>query len=334
MKIARCPPRVGPAAVILPRAKDIAYLMKNMNRSALTAFALLCVNGATQAQSLFFPNNVTINSNLTGTAFVGYGSLTDYQNKINGSSPTFNLSGGAQISSSVYVLNSSVANISGVIGKDLYSTNNSVVNIQGGFVVGYAYTYVNSVLNINQGILAKNVEAFANSAVNITYSQVDGLLIAHNNSRIDVNGGAIGGVAALDNGLADIQDGIFDRGVSAIGNSVVNISGGTYDPSGNNGLDFRVDGNATINFYGKDFIVKPVKSPFPNSSEYTLAGRFANGSVLRNNLLIVQNGSNAKVTINGIVVVDASVPEPGSVALFVSIMVTGGIMARRRIKRS
>lgn len=171
------------------------------------------------------------------------------------------------------------------------TTLNSADPLTGGVIVGYA-----SANDLNNG-----TNPTSPTVRLVSGGSVDSLL-ALNSSNINASGGMSGFLTASDS-------------------SIINVSGGSIG-------SLEVASNGTINLFGTGQITTLVTANNGGFSQYSLSGLLSDGTILINKVLLVQNGSNARVTLNN---TPAAVPEPGSVALLTGMGVTGaGLLARRK----
>ncbi len=284
----------------------LAFALPTLALSVL----VLCAPGTTpqaQAQIMYIGTNTTLDASdpITGQAFVGFASANDFSHNTNRVSPTVTLVSGGSVSNAIQIYNSSTLNMSGgMVGGPSASVNaivgydNSRVNLSGGSVIGRLSSYANSTTAISGGSIGERLEAGDNSTVTISGGSVGGILNAFTNGTINLSGGSVGGY-------------------------------------------FRVDNSGTLNVFGtglnallinSDFSFAPNDPTMPSRySQYSLSGALSDGTVLLNKELDVQNGTGARYFLFN---TPGAVPEPGSLALFAGLCVTGaGIFTRRKRRK-
>lgn len=232
-----------------------------------------------------------------------------------------------------------------------YVTANTTIDGSFGFnnvVVGYAnQSDLNSQANrksptvtiINSGSVA-NLNAYNSSTVNMNGGSAFSLTAVDNATIVVSGGGITSGLRAGGNSMVTVSGGNIAEGFTADGSSTLNLTGGSIFndlySSGSGKLNISggsIHGNlhtansSALNLYG--MVTATLTNPNNNSnSQYTLSGTLSDGNSVNGVLLFIQNGSSARVAINGF-----AVPEPGSTALLISMGLTGaGLLARKRRK--
>ena len=312
---------------------------------------MLGVSRAANAQNIYFPNDTTINHDVSGYAIVGYANDADYSNRRNGTSPT------------IYFADTSSINS---IGGFMIAYNNSIINFTGGIIRGGSSSKLfslaacdNAAVNVSGGVIAQILPTYNNSSLNVTGGSI-GALNAFDSSRIAVANGNIGHMGFIDNSVVNFKGGSASD-LSANGKNITNISGGSIASylyiGGNSTINvtggvihgnalnvsnvFAVEaGSSILNLFGTGFS-DTLSNPMFNGggltpiyySQYALSGALADGTSVNGDYLYVLNGSKAKVTFNGKIAIDAAVPEPGGVALLAGLSCAGGWILRKRAGR-
>jgi len=280
------------------------------------------VNGADLGRSLSSYNSSVIN--MSG----GILSSTSAAFLIAIDNSTINLSGGTVgtgTSGQAEARNNSTLNITGgAVNRNVVGSNNGRVNVSGGAIGGGFNMTGSSTLDFSGGTAAFFGGA-NNAAVNATLrgGTITGNVTANGTSMVQLSGTSVGGnVTAAFTSMVDILGGTINGIVNANASSIVDIFGGAF------GGDFFARTSGAINFFGPDIdalLVNPDASGF---SQYALSGMLQNGGSLDGRLLNIQNGSNARFSINR---TSAVIPEPGTLALLAGGL--PGLLALRRRRR-
>ncbi len=149
-----------------------------------------------------------------------------------------------------------------------------------------------------------------NPTVNlVSGGSIGSYLDAYNSSTVNISGGSIGSyLLAVDTSTVTISGGTFGKA-----NGVVNFFDAT------NGAFTLIGSNLTATSLGAD--------KNQGGTNYALSGTLQGGTNLLGYVINVNVGARMFTLQN----TPAAVPEPGSVALFVGLGVTGaGLLARRR----
>lgn len=231
--------------------------------------------------------------------------------------------------------------------------NNSVVNVQGGFLgsngVGVVL-YGGGTLNLTGGFLT-NVEAHPGAVVNISGGYINtapfGASVEpfQSNSGLVVDGGTTnitgGHVALLHTnygGVLNIANGEISQSAVALGvtiakvgpfslsgSSVTNIAGGTF----NYDTGFHLFQNATLDLFG-NFPGYKTSQIIPAGQMGTITGMLASGSPFSQNF-DTTGGGKIEFNVGTFALPIIPVPEPTSAALLgVPIAAAAGLGKRRR----
>lgn len=292
------------------------------NNFALTALVFVGSAGAADAQSYtFFSKNATVNYFVsTRYAIVGYAGGDFGSGFKNPSSPTVSFVSGGNVSNldayNASVVNvrsdsvigetkiySSMINISGGDVIDLFADNNSIVNVSGGNIRGYLLSDHSGLISISGGKINQGLTGDNNSVLNVRGGSVSGGLRSFNGSVLNISGGSGDFVQAL-GGSVNLTGGRISVSLTATFGGIINIYG--------SGL------SATLidpNYYGG------------TASFYSLSGALQDGTALTAEPLYIQNTTGATFHLFN------AVPEPGSLALSVSMTIIGaGVLRRKRRK--
>ena len=259
---------------------------------------ILCAGLSTSrpaaAQNQFYPVNATINSFVNGNAYVGYANQSDYQNGVNGTSPTVALVAGGSVSGSLYTFNGSVLDVAGPTGgSDLYSEDASTLNFSSGTVAQLG-AYGSSTVNITGGTVTFFVQGADSATLNVSGGQINGSgLTAKNTSRANVTGGTLAGIIAQNT-------------------STVVISGGVFTPLVDiQNLEFLDESKGSFTFVGTGLTATPLGTDAQiGGTDYALGGVLQNGQFLAGDEINVQPGA-AMFTFDS----PSTVPEPGTIWL-------------------
>ncbi len=279
-----------------PRRGAVFHVNTTPRRTNLLVIGLaLCAGFAASqpaaAQNQFYPVNATINSFVNGNAYVGYANQSDYQNGINGTSPTVALVAGGSVSGSIYTFNGSVLNVAGpTSGSDLYSEDTSTLNFSSGTVAQLG-AYGSSTVNITGGTVTFFVQGADSAILNVSGGQLNGAgLTAKNTSRANVTGGTLAGIIAQNT-------------------STVVISGGVFTPLVDiQNLEFLDESKGSFTFVGTGLTATPLGTDAQiGGTDYALGGVLQNGQFLAGDEINVQPGATM-FTFGS----PSTLPEPGT----------------------
>ena len=296
-----------------------------MNRifHRLAAFGAFALFGAgTVRADVFYTTDTTVRASLPEGAYIGYANYNDLNHRTNPSSPTVTLASGGGFAFLSIVYNNSMVNVSGgFFGGGLVAYNNSAVNLSAGFIHDTFIAYDSSAVNVSGGSIDSGLITENDTTANISGGSIF-TLYTYNRATVNISGGAIsGGLNAANNSTVNVSGGAIVDGLSGLDSSIVNIRGGNFS----NGL-FVLD-NSTFNFFGAGLTAPLTDANFGPYSAYALSGTLTDGTVI-NQQLLVQNGTAARFFLN-----PSAVPEPGSIALLVSMTAVGaGVLRRKRRK--
>lgn len=292
-------------------------------RTALCAALSLSILPKAHAQFTytFYPNNTKISGNVsTDYAIVGYAGggydPNDFSRHFTSpSSPTVQVVDGANIANEMDIFNHSVVNVAGGNVGALIPYDNSTVNISGG-QSGFVLSIDQSVINVRGG----NVDDLEGQGkqINVSGGTV-GTLVANENT--DYMGNPLGSC------LVKVTGGSIAGEVDAFNDGILDLYGGQF------GGDLYARFGGTIHLFGNGLTASLINPNYKKTySLYSLSGTLADGSVLTNERLFVENdgvtyGHSSFQITNG-------VPEPGSVALLLGLGVSGAGMWRRRKKQA
>jgi hypothetical protein len=176
-------------------------------------------------------------------------------------------------------------------------TSPTVNIVSGGGFTGSLNTFGGSITNFSGTVPAAQLTD--TSTLNVSGGVINGVVVALLNNTVNITGGRVGQLTLRNQ----------SRG---------NVSGGTI------GTTLRVVNSSVLNFFGTglgETLVNPDASGY---SQYTLSGLLADGTSIAGRTLYVQNGTGTATFT------EVSTPEPGSVALFVGMGLSGGVFLRRR----
>lgn len=174
--------------------------MKARNIIALGALSLVISGSTANAQTTYFPYNATINYAVPNPAVVGYANDNDYNNNLNGTSPTVNLVGGGSINGSMEADNSSILNIhGGSVSSTVIASNHSTINISDGSLGSYLRAYDNSVVNVSGGSIADALSAFDHSTFNLRGGTFGNVIFAAQSSTVNFFGTGLSDTLVTDN---------------------------------------------------------------------------------------------------------------------------------------
>ena len=179
--------------------------------------------------------------------------------------------------------------------QNTFFPNDTTIN----YAVNTTYSYVGFA---SQNDFNNNANPTSPTVNLINSGSVSGYLVAHNFSTVNVSGGSIG------------------IGLYARDSTTVNLSGG------NVGEFLVADHSGVLNIFGRG-LVASLRDPNQNGGQfslYALSGKLLDGSVLSNKDLYIQNGGNARFTLN-------NVPAPSSL-LVGCVGVLPLLVLRRRRK--
>ncbi len=230
-------------------------------------------NKTNVAKNGCFAKDATINYAVTGDAEVGFAAASDIDVRRNPLSPAVRFVAGSSVKGTLLVLNRSRVTISSIkIATDLVANDGSAVVFSGG--------------------------------------SVGGSVLAQNNSAVSVSGGSMSGLFASDSSTVSLSGGKIANGMVAEKNATFNVSGG------NVGKRVMVNNTATLNLIGPavhSTLTEPEADVNGISyTLYTLSGKFRDGTSVNGKLVLVQNKSGAKLTINNAPAKGAPAARPGS----------------------
>ena len=223
-------------------------------------------------------------------------------------------------------INSTVAGVAIVgyangndIGNPSKGSSPTINLVKGSFLPAGLKSFNSSTINVFDGS-GESIQIRDSGVANITGGSYD-FTSAVNNAKINIMGGSCGIISTYNNSLIKFSSGDIDK-TSSYNNSVINITGGSI-------LELLgVYDSSTLNLYGTGLQAHLINSNFEgrNQSQYELSGKLADGTPLVRKFMYVSNGT-ATFTLN------AAVPEPGSMALFIGLASVGvGFLRRRRRK--
>lgn len=238
-----------------------------------------------------FEQNATIDGTLSGDYFVGYAHVADIVPKKNPTSPTIRLAGG-QIISGPYILKPGQTSLGGIT---LY--NKSVLQIEDGFINGYATAKHSSKIVMRGGKVAGNIDAYDTASLTINGGTIEYNLLLQDKGTAVVNGGTINGVGVTHNTVLTMNGGNFTGYMSVNGlgrtGSTVHIRGGTMPRD-----SFLSDG-ARVYIYGTNLAKKQLKKESLaefTTKQYRLTGTLADGTKIDGCTMSLQNRENSSDT--------------------------------------
>ena len=235
---------------------------------AITFMALGSLAGAAAAQNLFLPNDATLDgsTHVEGSAIIGYANLEDYLSGMNGTSPTITMLPGAAIDINVENFNGSILNMS---GGDV------------GVVFGSLLGYDGSTSNMSGGTLHLDAEFQNTATFNFSGGNIQDDIISHDDTRINISGGNIEHAVLLNE------------------TSVNTMTGGMV------AAEIWVQDASLLTMFGPDLVANLTDPNFQGGfySQYTMSGHLSNGDDITGQIVNVQNGSGAQLSV---------VPEPAS----------------------
>jgi hypothetical protein len=250
--------------------------------TALVAFG--CLTGAATSQNLFLPNDATLDgsTHVEGSAIIGYANLEDYLAGMNGTSPTITMLAGAAIEFNIESFNSSTLNMSG-----------GDVGLSFGSLLGYD----NSTSNMSGGTLHLDAEFQNTATFNFSGGDIQDDIISHDDTRINISGGNIEHAVLLND------------------SSVNTMTGGMV------AADIWVQDASLLTMFGPDLVANLTDPNFQGGfySQYTMSGHLSNGDDITGQIVNVQNGSGAQLSV---------VPEPASLIGLGGLVL--GFLLRRR----
>lgn len=319
--------------------------------------AFLCIGNASHAANTFtfLSADTTVNSNInTNYTIIGYSNLSDFSAnpRRNPTSPTINLQSGGTPYGYIDTYNHSVLNMTGgnnggvaIADKSTFNfaggfcyemlvVNSSVTNMNGGNV-GFANARNSSSVTMNSGSIGGYLQASDTSSFTLNGGSIGGVLTAFNNSAISINGGSVGQIiSSVDNSTLDMAGGNVGSSVQVNDSCVFNLRGGSIG-AGNLSDGIYIFASGTVNIFGAgltDTLISSNNPPYYSSfSHYTLSGTLSDGTDLAGTNLYIANGGGGRVIFNGRIAI-TSVPEPGSVPLFVGMGAIGVSILRKRRK--
>lgn len=216
-----------------------------------------------------------------------------------------------------------------------YFPNNATINYaitadetivgyaSGNFTNGFQVPSSPTVNLVGGGDIGRYLSAFNSSTVNVSGGKVFFSLFAYDTATINMSGGTTGvGLFAYNTGVINLSGGSIGGTLGTRNNGVINLSGGSV------AFELSARNNGVINIFGTNLTSRLID---PNSgggfsSLYNVSGTLLDGNVLTNKALYVQNGTSARFTLN-------NVPEPGFLALLISV-IPGTMLLRRRRRKS
>ena len=265
------------------------------------------------AQNQFYPTDATLNSFINGNVYVGYANQSDYQNGVNGTSPTVGLVAGGNVSGSLYTFNGSILNVTGPTGgSDLLSEDASTVNISSGKVAQFM-AGGSSTVNMIGGTVANFAQAVNAGIVNVSGGQINGAgLTTKNTGSATITGGTVAGVIAQNS-------------------SSVSIAGGTFTlliDFGN--INFFDQTKGAFTFVGTGLTATSLGTDANiGGTDYALGGLLQSGQTLTGDVINVQPTATMFTFSDGSVV-----PEPRSwvlVGLGGAVLLVGRRLQLRRV---
>ncbi len=225
--------------------------------------------------NLFLTADALLRTTVPNDVYVGVNDVPGQQTL--NTSPVLRLVEGSNVSSSLFVFNSSVVSLEGGrVNGVLDALNSSIVNVSGGYAR---------------------------------------LLVAGSSSTVNLSGGyAVSALAAISSTF-NVNGGIIGMGMTAQQNSTVNIRGGSFGfiPIGSGTFGgITALGNSRINLFGTD-LSNVLSDPlfFGLYSQYILSGHLIDGTDVTGLNINISNNSSAAFTLNNVPVAAAS----GTIAL-------------------
>ena len=167
-----------------------------------------------------------------------------------------------------------------------------------------------------------------NPTVNLVKGGSVGLAVeSYNSSQVNVSGGTIGSfLQAFDSSQVNISAGSVGSIVNGEDSTNIQISGGTFGQE--QGINFFDQTDDSFILVGNNLVATNVGTDpyFRAGTDYDLSGTLVDGTNLSGYVLYVRNGSS--FTLQKV----ASTPEPGSMALVVSLALSGMAFLRRSSK--
>lgn len=296
---------------------------------AAATLVLTALTPLAHAQSTytFYPNNTTINSDVTTDyAIIGYAggsyNADGTRNFTGASSPTVGIGNGATLIGETDVFNQSVVNVTGGDIGFLVSNDGATVNLSGGNV-GFVLSFDHTVFNMTGGHVS-DLEG-QGQAIHISGGTVDTLVA-------NVQSSPLGDVLGSD--VVDITGGSFGQ-TDAQNLGVLNVRGGTFADR------ILAAFGGTVNIYGTGLSATLLDPNFTglgsSYSRYALSGTLGDGSVLTNHDLLIRNdrpgdGSFQPSSFN--LISTATAPEPGSWAFLWTGLLPVAVVFQQRLRGS
>ena len=287
----------GDAGRAFQSSHQMTNLVKRQTNALVIILVFLVVMADIRpaaAQNQFYPTNATINSFINGNVYVGYANQSDYQNGVNGTSPTVGLYAGGSVGGTLYTFNGSILNVAGPTGgSDLISEDVSMMNISSGKVAQFTADG-SSTIDLIGGTVVNFARAVNSGTVNVSGGQINGAGLTLNNTAFaSITGGTITGVLA--------------------GNSSrVIIAGGTFGPLIDlPNVNFFDQTKGAFTFVGTGLTATSLGTDANvGGTDYALGGLLQSGQTLTGDVINVQPAATMFTFSDGSVV-----PESGSWAL-------------------
>lgn len=226
----------------------------------LCLFTLSTLATAAQTQTVFVTFNSTINFTVAEDVVVGYGSQEDLDNRVNGTSPILNITGGATLEGYATAFNSSQVNMSsGNVVRDLIASDTSTINLSGGSVDTSLLASDNSRVYITDGSV-QSLFALENSIANVSGGSIASV---YTNSRVNYTGGNVSnGLYASVNGVlhiygTNLSSVLTNPNANGGSSSLYTLSGTLLDGTSVDGKEVYIQNQSNARFFLHNAVPAP-----------------------------------------------------------------------------